>query len=112
MLRNLFGLGMILNTESFRKGQDAAREGRQETDNPFSGGSAHWSDWQLGWRLAIKMAADNENRRIAFPAADVSPYEMGRAAARDGVSAALNPFHSGHPSHDQWRLGWASGKAA
>lgn len=112
MLRNLFGLGMILNTESFRKGQNAAREGRPETDNPFSDGSALRSDWQLGWRLAMRMAADNRNRRIASPATDASPYDMGRAAARDGESAALNPYHPGHPSHDQWRLGWASGKAA
>jgi hypothetical protein len=112
MLRNLLGLGMILNTESFRKGQLAAREGRPENENPFSDGSAHGSDWKLGWRLAVKMAADNENRRIAAPSIDVSSYEMGRLAARKGVSAALNPYHPGHPSHDQWRLGWASGKAA
>jgi hypothetical protein len=51
MLRNLFGLGMILNTESFRKGQDAAREGRPETDNPFSVGSAtgRTGSWAGGW---------------------------------------------------------------
>jgi ribosome modulation factor len=112
MLRNLFGLGMILNTESFRKGQNAALAGRPETDNPFSYESKQRSDWQLGWRLAVKMAADSENRRMAFPAAEVSPYDMGRAAARKGVSATLNPFHSGHPAHDEWRLGWANGKAA
>ena len=112
MLRNLFGLGMILNTESFRKGQSAAREGRPEEDNPFGKGSSHWLDWQLGWRLALRMAADNDDRRSALPAADASPYDSGRAAAQKGVSAALNPFHLGHPAHEQWRLGWASGKAA
>ena len=112
MLRNLFGLGMIMNTESFRKGQRAACEGRPETDNPFSEGSSHWLDWQMGWRLAVRMAADDETRRIALPAAGLAPYEMGRAAAQKGLSAALNPFHPGHPAHDQWRLGWARGKAA
>ena len=112
MLRNLIGLGMILNTESFRKGQDAARAGRPETDNPFGEGSSHREDWHLGWRLVRKTAADRATRRISVDAAHVSPYEMGRAAGRTGQSAALNPFHHGHPFHDQWRLGWASGKAA
>jgi ribosome modulation factor len=102
----------ILNTESFRKGQDAARAGRPETDNPFSQGSSQRSDWQLGWRLAVKLAADNENRRMAVSSAGASPYDMGRAAGRTGLSPARNPFHAGHPAHDEWRLGWANGKAA
>jgi hypothetical protein len=112
MLRNLFGLGMILNTESFRKGQHAAREGLPETDNPFTEGTAPWTDWRLGWRLAVRTGSDNDNRRIALPASGASPYSLGQVAARSGMSPASNPFHPGHPAHDEWRLGWASGRAA
>ena len=112
MLRNMLGLGVILNTSGFRRGEQAARDGRPMEDNPFSVGSVFWTDWQLGWRLAMKAAADNDNRRIASLATEASPFDMGRVAAGKGLSPAMNPFHPGHLAYDQWRLGWTSGKAA
>lgn len=112
MLRNLLGLGMILNTDAFRKGQDAAHANRPETDNPYIAGERFWSDWRLGWRVARKTASDNENRAIALRIDAESPFDMGRAAASQGLGASLNPFLPGSPAHDQWRLGWARGKVA
>ena len=112
MLRNLLGLGMILVTDAFRKGQQAAHDERPRTDNPFTEVEARWSDWNLGWGVVSKTASDNRNRTIALTANTRSPFEMGRTAASSGQSASMNPFHHGGPAHDQWRLGWASGKAA
>jgi ribosome modulation factor len=112
MLRNLLGLGMILNTESYQKGHQAALEGRPATDNPYQVSRAHRADWDLGWRIARKLAADSESRSVAIGGEGPSAYEMGRSAAARGLGAAMNPFHFGHPGHDQWRLGWAEGRAA
>lgn len=112
MLRNMLGIGMLLNTDSFKKGQQAAENGRDASENPYTEGSGLWSDWQMGWRVAAKMAAINENRDIAQTVPAASAYEMGQAAAAKGLSVTVNPYHYGNPAHDKWRLGWARQKAS
>jgi hypothetical protein len=112
MLRKLLGLGMILNTDAFRKGRDAAHENRPETDNRYIPGELYRSDWRLGWRVARKAASDKENRAIALRVDAKSPFHMAWAAASQGLCASLNSFLPGRPAHDQWRLGWARGEVA
>lgn len=112
MLRNMLGLGMLLNTKGFKEGQQAAHDGCPVSDNPYAEGHSQRSDWQLGWSVATRMAADKGKREIALRAPARSAYDLGRAAAEEGLSASVNPFHNGHPAHDEWRLGWAHSKAA
>jgi len=111
MLRNLLGLGMLLNTESYQKGQAAARDGRPLGDNPYRLASAHRDDWELGWRVATRMADLATIRDAAATIPASSPYDAGHAAAARGVGAAANPYIVGSPAHDAWRRGWADRKA-
>lgn len=107
MLRNMLGIGMLLNTPSYQKGQTAAENGRPLSDNPYSEGSRLWSDWHLGWRVTSRMA-DLEATRVAaqrIPAN--SAFDMGRGAALKGLSASTNPFLHANPAYEEWRLGWA-----
>lgn len=106
MLRNMLGLGMLLDTQSFQNGQKAGREGLANSENPYGKGSSHWSDWHLGWRIATRSVAIEEARACALEDPAASAYEMGHAAAARGQRATDNPYHYGHPAHEDWRLGW------
>ena len=111
MLRNLLGLGMLLNTESFQRGYQAAQEGVSKSQNPHSKRTPQWSDWQLGWHAAATMTSMSENRSVALRIPTQTAYEMGMAAGESGVSASANPYHYGHPGHREWRLGWATSRS-
>jgi hypothetical protein len=103
----MLGIGMLLNTPGYQKGQKAAETSRPLSDNPFTEGSNPWSDWNAAWRVTTRMA-DIEATRIAalrMPAG--SAFDMGRAAALKKLSAAANPFLHSSPRHEEWRLGWA-----
>jgi len=111
MLRNSLGLGMLLNTKSYRRGRMAAHEGLGLADNPFAEGSSLAADWALGWRIAVRMAEIEERRAIARPVPGQSAFEAGWEAAGRGAGAGANPYPSLHPDHAAWRLGWARRKA-
>ena len=112
MLRELLGLGMILETRAFAKGRRAFHDGQPETANPYSEPTAYRSDWKMGWNEARRTAAANTNRDIANETPRASAFELGQQAAAKGLSGAANPFHYGHPGHDAWRAGWATAKAS
>ncbi len=112
MLRELLGLGMILETKAFARGRRAFQEGLGEDANPFNGSATMRSDWAMGWREARRTAAANTNREIAEAQPGVSAFELGQAARAQGLSGAANPYHIGHPGHVAWRTGWATAKAS
>lgn len=112
MLRTMLGLGMILDTRSYRQGRRAFAEGQPITANPHYKGSSMWADWALGWRMATKLAAMNENRELARNTEAASAYELGEIAAANGLGVFANPYLQGNPAHDEWRLGWAARKAS
>ncbi len=87
MLRDILGLGVILETQAF-------------------------ADGRMGWREASRRDAANRNAEIARKNPELSAFALGAAAAKDGLSPSVNPFHYGHPSHEDWRLGWVSRQAA
>ena len=112
MLRELLGLGMILETKAFAKGRRAYQDGLGEDANPFEASAAMRSDWAMGWRAARRTAAANTNRELAEAHPGVSAFELGQAARAQGLSGAANPYHLGHPGHEAWRTGWAAAKAS
>ena len=57
MLRELLGLGMILETKAFSQGRRAFREGLGEDANPYTASTTFRSDWAMGWREARRTAA-------------------------------------------------------
>lgn len=111
MLRNLFGLGMILNTDSFQRGQNAAQSGHPMSANPFRDGTTLHVDWELGWRVATKMQSISDNRALTISTTERSAYAQGQRAAARGQGASANPYTVGHPGYDEWRLGWARAKS-
>lgn len=111
MLRNLLGLGMVFNTESFQKGQYAAQSGLPLAANPFSDGTNPHVDWELGWRVATKMQSIRQNNAMKISTAERSAYGQGQLAAARGQSASANPYTVGQAAYDEWRLGWAHAKS-
>ena len=108
-LRQSHGIGDHRRVANAGQGQG---QGKTARDNPFTEGSSLWADWQLGWRLVKNLSAVNENRHIAGKAVEASACELGQAAAARGAYALANPYHFGHPGHEQWRLGWAAAKSS
>lgn len=112
MFRNLLGLGMLLNTRSYRRGRMAAHEGLDLADNPFAEGSSLAADWALGWRVATRMTAMEERRALAQRVPTGSAFEAGWEAAARGAGPGENPYPFPHPGHEAWRLGWARRKSS
>lgn len=110
MLRNMLGIGMLLNTPSYQKGQKAAESGLPLSANPFTEGSGLWSDWQMGWRVTTRMAQVEKDRAAALQIPTASAFDMGSAAAAKGLSPSTNPFIYSSPAHEEWRKGWAKGR--
>ena len=112
MFRRLLGLGMIFETASFKAGESAFNDGIRVTDNPHHRNSRMWSDWELGWRTASNRALVAANQETAIVSPDMTAFDLGKAAAASGQGAVANPYLQGHPAHEEWRIGWASAKAA
>jgi ribosome modulation factor len=107
MLRDVLKLGMLLETEAYRRGRAGFEAGRTLADNPYT--EAAWrTDWDLGWRHARRVKTANENR----PVAGGDAYAAGQAAAAEGRAATENPYLPGHPGFERWRLGWAARRAS
>ena len=112
MLRERLGLAMIFETKAFAQGRRAFHEGLGEDANPFTASASMRSDWSMGWRDARRRTAANSNRAVAEANPTVSAFDLGQAAAAQGLGGAANPFHVGHPGHDAWKAGWAAAKAS
>jgi hypothetical protein len=107
MLRDVLKLGMLLETEAYRRAARASRPDRRwrTTPTPKPRG-ARTGD--LGWRHARRVKTANENR----PVAGGDAYAAGQAAAAEGRAATENPYLPGHPGFERWRLGWAARRAS
>ncbi|MEL6643808.1 MAG: hypothetical protein AAFQ79_07730 [Pseudomonadota bacterium] len=102
---------MILNTNSFQRGQNAAQSGQPMSANPFSDDTTLHADWELGWRVATKMQSIQDNNAVTISTTEPSAFAQGQLAAARDQSASANPYTVGHPAHDEWRLGWARAKS-
>ncbi len=112
MLRDFLKLGVILESRAYEDGRRAFQAGQDETANPYAADTRLRSDWRMGWREASRMEAANRNAEIARKHPDKSAFGLGAAAAAEGLSPRVNPYHFGNPLHEQWRLGWVSRQAA
>ena len=105
-------MGLIKNTPAFKAGHKAGETGKPASANPYTAGSGHCADWELGWHFGAREKAANQNRAAVNSAPEATPFELGALAAADGFASTSNPFHFGHPSHAEWRRGWAHRKAS
>ena len=112
MLRKELMLGALLETTAFQKGRRAYLSGADPQENQFSVETALHADWVVGWRQARQAETANKNREIAGKYSADTPFALGKLSAEDGLSALANPFFRGSYAEEQWRLGWAKGRAS
>ena len=103
---------LIMDAPALNAGREAGEAGKEKTDNPYTNGERLWKDWNFGWQLGATKRAANQNRAAIADAPDVTPFDQGIRAAEAGSASSANPYHFGHPSHDEWRLGWSHRKAS